>query len=529
MYKKYFNKYNKLKESWDINNINIQNLLELAWWIIDEWYYNKDVKLSTLWIEIINNYILTKEKNINKIQKAQCYYFIWNSYSDQYEINNINENNLYSNIDYYLNEYEQAIYYYRLTLSIKEIENLSIKYECLINLANIYSHLWRFIKSVELYDIVINKGYENQLAYGNIWLAIYYYWSYLYDEWHQKYFAYFSFKYLEKSLKFTTTDVNAYNKFQNYYNNLIKSGINEVKYDDLNLEKHNLWKTKSEKEYRKWCIENKLFLNDFNDLWNYNIWWNDIIHLPNMITKIDEENYFISLYNQIKQEYISSRYFLYEWIKWIWKTHFSDKESLLINTLDYPRYSINIERIKTSYKTLYSIFDKVAYFLNKYFELWLDNDSVDFRTVWYTNKYEKEINPVILSKRNHLLRWIFLISKDLLFHKWKALRSEEIQEINKFQNSVNPSAKKLNIIRNHLEHKFIKVYDDMVNKSNYKDNISYPIKENELIESTIHLISLVRETLIWLSLMINIEEKKKDVWPMVAPIYLDTFLDDFKY
>lgn len=46
--------------------------------------------------------------------------------------------------------------------------------------------------------------------------------------------------------------------------------------------------------------------------------------------------------------------------------HFADKETCLLNLYDFPQYSIRIEGLKTSFRQLYSIFDKVAFFVNEY-------------------------------------------------------------------------------------------------------------------------------------------------------------------
>ena len=70
---------------------------------------------------------------------------------------------------------------------------------------------------------------------------------------------------------------------------------------------------------------------------------------------------YILLFNQIKEEYIYSRYILYtSSIKNI-RSHFADKYTLLIN--DEYNYSIRLEELKTCFRRLYSIFDKIAFLL----------------------------------------------------------------------------------------------------------------------------------------------------------------------
>jgi len=73
------------------------------------------------------------------------------------------------------------------------------------------------------------------------------------------------------------------------------------------------------------------------------------------------------------------------------KPHFSDKDVLLLNTLDYPSYSYGTELIKCAYKTLYSIFDKTAFLINSYFRLGVEEHRVSFRSIWYKDKEIRQL------------------------------------------------------------------------------------------------------------------------------------------
>ena len=65
------------------------------------------------------------------------------------------------------------------------------------------------------------------------------------------------------------------------------------------------------------------------------------------------------LFNQIKQEYCAARYLVFDGI-YNKSLHFSDDNVYLVDTLDYPIYSLNIEKIKSAYRTIYSLFDRIA-------------------------------------------------------------------------------------------------------------------------------------------------------------------------
>ena len=82
--------------------------------------------------------------------------------------------------------------------------------------------------------------------------------------------------------------------------------------------------------------------------------------MPNILTSINDHSSFYGIFNQIKQEYCSVRYILYEGM-YNNKNHFSDENVYLVNTIDYPKYGLNIE-IKAAYRSAYALFDRIGYF-----------------------------------------------------------------------------------------------------------------------------------------------------------------------
>ena len=77
-----------------------------------------------------------------------------------------------------------------------------------------------------------------------------------------------------------------------------------------------------------------------NDLGPFPIAAHDVLCLPSIVVGIGEGPYYVGFYNQMKQEFTSARYLYYEAIT-TEKIHFSDKGVLLMNTLDYPSYSLS--------------------------------------------------------------------------------------------------------------------------------------------------------------------------------------------
>ena len=142
------------------------------------------------------------------------------------------------------------------------------------------------------------------------------------------------------------------------------------------LDGHEVGASEEERAYRIWCLDNKLFLNPLNDLGAHRIAARDILHLPPFVAPIDEPPSLLGLFNQLKQEFVTARWLYYDGTRGK-GVHFADRDVVLLNTLDYPTYSIAIEKVKAAYRLAYSLFDKIAFFLNAYLDLsWTKRGSI---------------------------------------------------------------------------------------------------------------------------------------------------------
>ena len=183
--------------------------------------------------------------------------------------------------------------------------------------------------------------------------------------------------------------------------------------------------------------------------------------------------------------------------------HFSDRDVTLANTLDYPSYGLAVERLKTSFRVTYSILDKIAFFLNAYFKLGIDPGFVSFRNVW------KEGEPKALRLRRQFarsknlpLRALFWLSKDIF--------DETLGDV------LDPDAKALHELRVRLEHRYVKVHEfgplpriageapDL-----FHDTLAYSVGRYDLERKALRLLKLVRAALIYLSLAMHQEERRR--------------------
>jgi hypothetical protein len=136
----------------------------------------------------------------------------------------------------------------------------------------------------------------------------------------------------------------------------------------LRLDGDKLGRSRQERRYRRWTLDEVLFLNPLNDLGTYKIAARDVFSLPDFTTPLGEPPTLVGLFNQIKQEFVSARWLLFEGLN-AQTTHFSDRDALLYNTLDYPSYALAIEKVKAAFRVADFLFDKIAFFLNNYAKL----------------------------------------------------------------------------------------------------------------------------------------------------------------
>lgn len=315
---------------------------------------------------------------------------------------------------------------------------------------------------------------------------------------------------------------------------------------------------KTEERYRNWCLENNLFINPLNDLGQFPTIAKDDLHLPPMTTKLDEGPKYHGLFNQMKQEFVSARYLFYEGINGD-EVHFSDKDVYLANTLDYPSYCLAVEKVKLAFRSFYSILDKVSFFLNDYLKIEMNVRDVNFRTIWYEKKKDKnQVRKIFSTSDNIFVRVLFSVLKFI----WPKRKEEKPPLRNHFQNkenrflrglfwlskdlfeekflfsdSLEPDAQELSVIRNRLEHRYLKVHEfGPIKRSNKKpdfmdDVLAYSLGRFDLIKKTERMLKLSRAAIIYLVLAVHLEERKngkEDTGKLAMPMDIYEVDDEWK-
>lgn len=426
-------------------------------------------------------------------------------------------------------ELQREIFCLRKALNSPAFEGLHPIRRCEIftNLGNQLNTVGRFVDALEYWARAISLMPDFWMAQGNRGCGRLSYARALYDTGHRNAFVVFA----QEDLTAASVADPARNhlgstaaraQFAAELKALPSAADVQEWMTSVQLDGYPMGDSAQEREYRSWCLHRRLFLNPLNDLGAHSIAARDILTLPSFVTDLDEPPVLIGFFNQMKQEFVSARWFYYEATSGA-EPHFSDRGVLLHNTLDYPAYSLAVEKLRAAYRVAYSLFDKAAYFLNEYLKLGIPQKAVSFSAVW---KEKGVIRPQFESSENWPFRGLYWLSKDLFDKDGKDL--------------IEPDARALHEVRNHLEHKYLKVHDMLLDpppsqnpaSSLFVDTLAYSIRRTDLEEKTLRLLKLARAALIYLSLGMHREEQRRAGGRpegLIAPMVLDTWEDDWKW
>ncbi len=446
-------------------------------------------------------------ENYDICNRVQLYYSLATAVSDLWSIENPDKQKDNDTI-------QKTLYYYRKAIESFEDEafqeyrndgaTISLMASTFINYGNALESCGRIIAAIEQYYFAINIYPRHPMAQGNLGVALLHYSQYLSST---KTYArdcmnYYAVTLLDSAIK--SKDKNIYKEAREFFkgalNNLnpdyrkfLQKGITFDKTEKM---------SKNERLYREWCINAGLFITPFSDLpCNSLSFAFDEMTLPEIITGIDQNMPIeIGMYNQLKQEFVSARYLYYETLTHGSKPHFSDKRTCLTDTLEYAQFSLRIEKLKTSFKTLFGILDKIAYFLNTYFDLGIKQKDVDFKSIWQSKKNGRngyDYKNTLDTSNNFAL----------LSLKWIQREFEHSED-----KYACPKFRRIKDIRNYLEHKYtiVTMFENSIENNHSKEEkVALYISEIELSNHTLMLLKLVREAIICVALCVNVEERNR--------------------
>ena len=217
----------------------------------------------------------------DSIEKTYSYYLLGNAWNGIRKIKH--EKNIDKIWSLEQEEVFKEIYFFRKAIhqsNFKDLD-LSIQLATYINLGNAFSHYGRTINAIKYFDkaIALKFWHKNVVDHPNYFmalinkgLALEYYSSLDYDNGHKEFFKKFAYKNFKEAIPIIDTYLKNNISDKDYYQErkndiLLKLDWyeNQFSCDELeNIDYFLNYKTnflKNENEYRKWCLEHKLFLN----------------------------------------------------------------------------------------------------------------------------------------------------------------------------------------------------------------------------------------------------------------------------
>lgn len=392
------------------------------------------------------------------------------------------------------------------------------------NLANAYKKVGRVLDGFEHWRVALDFDPRLAMASGNMGDAFFFYARSVYEPQHQMWLAFKGWECLRHAVSIGVhgaTHVSAANRFAMILRECEKMFAHNDVHEPPSLEwmkDYSMGEDEREQRYREWCLDRRLFLNPMNDAYEQPVASHDSLSLPTHRGDVAGITY-LAFFNQLKQEFVYARWSLFEGT-FSDQLHVADRETVLASNADQSRYSIQIEQVKTAFRASYSLLDKVAYFINDYMPVGLPEKQVDFSSIWNENK-----KPNVGQVRN-----VFEQSENIWLHALHQLSKDIYDETT--SQVASPDAQALKDLRNHLEHKFVKVVWCVGLSSPgagmHHDNLAREITLDDLAAKAERLLQMARSALIYLCLaMHRAEEQRAQDGPSIH-FAVDVLSDDLK-
>lgn len=497
-------------------------------------------------------------KNTNMI-RARYFYISFTIQSDLIDLKRKKSRNNYKDsiksLKLYETDFQKSLYLARnafelLANEMEEDNNISqneliymisFQWQLSVNYANFFYQNGRLVKAVEILSIFNSKNVF-PMGMAQLGMKLYELACCHYDGGQRTIMLYKAYHYIKQAIESDEPfpEKAEMNNLLNYYSNNIISmlghnyldkayTIRDFLYfsDDMSVEATKYW---------EWVAKNKLALNLLNDVFDSVEVGYDPLYLPSMSEDIEGKKvqYLFGLFNQIKQEYVSARFLAYEGFN-TKEPHFSDKRVYLINTLDYPIYGIGIEKIKACYRAVYSVFDKIAFFLNEYFEIGIKKNIIGYVRLFSPDKNANDkIRILDIAENNYPLFGMWWLFKDV-----RNININEDGTVNKKAEykHIDNVMTKISKVRNAMEHGYLKIIDtyckELFIDDSRLDKLAYNISFEDYEKLTLQLLKYVREAIVLLVFSVKREEEIKESHrssdEILAPMYTDKYDDEWKH
>ncbi|MCW5873207.1 MAG: hypothetical protein KIS88_01025 [Anaerolineales bacterium] len=259
--------------------------------------------------------------------------------------------------------------------------------------------------------------------------------------------------------------------------------------------------SKFEKYLRDFCLKNKLYLSPTSFV---GVDGKQVLGDPMFITymwaKLGDRtkfNKYATFLNQIKQDYVFSRYLLVQSTYRSKYTEAIDKEVDYYYPLDYSVHSSYAQMLKVAFRLAVDTLDKIAAFVHDYCEVTsVPHNKVNFRNIWSSREDPQQLRPELAAKSNLLLHGLLDLALDL-------------KENGEFDFVYKR--------RNVLTHRFLSLHTESI-RQNEGANIP-KLLHSSFFQETVQVMKITRAAVIYLILFVDLEERKHQPQGPSIPTY----------
>ncbi|MCX5880397.1 MAG: LA2681 family HEPN domain-containing protein, partial [Deltaproteobacteria bacterium] len=249
------------------------------------------------------------------------------------------------------------------------------------NLANTLFQIGRFVEALEYWDRALVLRPDFGMAMANKGYSLQHYAHLLHDEGHAMIFLLQSREMLRQALKLEIDP-----HVRPFFKDHLKS-LNRILYPYNNKKfltpaRECSEKVDGETAFRNWRLQNRLYLNPLNDLGSFMEAASDALMTLPLETDPSKPFRLHDYLTLLKQEFICARQLCFEAMQ---SLPDSDAASCgaILPVSEKAVCDLSDEKLKIAFRMAYSLFDKIAFFLKKYFRLPVSEQRVNFRTLWY--------------------------------------------------------------------------------------------------------------------------------------------------
>lgn len=388
-------------------------------------------------------------------------------------------------------------------------DKTDLRFRIWTNLGNLFSYLGRISEALDWWNLSLAFMPEYQMAVGNKGYGLSSYALALFDHGHRHVFMKHAHDLIRVAVEFENSPypLEPHARLGLAAHLQLIRSLGDWESFELHRGGYSLGRTASERRYREWCLQHRLFVNPLNDIEPTAISAHDCLTFPSLTVTDSVEApaspAVSGFYSQLKREFASARFMLFQAGEESKRKtpHFSDRGLHLTNTWDYRIHRSWVDKVKMAFTMAYSVLDKLGPFINLHWALGHDPVRIEFRKVWLaSNKKGAPLHASFAAAENWPLRGLYWLSKDLYL--------ESMDE-----GAIDPEAATLLELRHQITHRYLTVHEFPASLG-FEGH--FAIAGDDLQAKALKMLRLVRAALIYIALAAHSDERKRPSAPILA-------------